>query len=208
MERHRRRPIDILTPDEVQVLIATASNRAPSGIRNRALIAVLYFSGIRLAEALALLPRDIDLDAGEINVRCGKGGRQRLVGINAQAQAHLSRWMDPRVRLAINGRQPVFCTFSKANGKPRVKTLSPRYVQHMLHRLAGKSPLEKRIHPHSLRHYAESRIMPSRTLQGPGIRRRNAISCRSARHNPTTRHQRNRHAIASRRAEDRGSFIC
>ena len=79
MARQRRRPIDILTPDEVQVLIATASNRAPSGIRNRALIAVLYFSGIRLAEALALLPRDIDLDAGEINVRCGKGGRQRLV---------------------------------------------------------------------------------------------------------------------------------
>ena len=54
MARQRRRPIDILTPDDVQTLIAAASNRAPSGIRNRALIAVLYFSGIRLAEALAL----------------------------------------------------------------------------------------------------------------------------------------------------------
>ncbi|MCP3963608.1 MAG: tyrosine-type recombinase/integrase [bacterium] len=152
MSRQRRRPIDILTPDDVQALIATASNRAPSGIRNRALIAVLYFSGIRLAEALALLPRDIDLKTGEINVRYGKGGRQRVVGINAHAQAHVSRWMDARVRLGINGRQPVFCTFSKANGEPRVKTLSPRYVQLMLHRLAGRTPLQKRIHPHGLRH--------------------------------------------------------
>ena len=74
-----------------------------------------------MAEALALLPRDIDLDAGEINVRCGRGGRQRLVGINAQAQAHFSRGMDARVSLGINRRQPVFCTFSKAQGKPRVR---------------------------------------------------------------------------------------
>ncbi|MCP3960762.1 MAG: tyrosine-type recombinase/integrase [bacterium] len=152
MPRPRLRPIDILSPNEVQTLIATASSRAPSGIRNRALIAVLYFSGIRLAESLALAPRDVDLEAGEINVRCGKGGRQRLVGINVHAQAHLSRWMDTRERLGINGRQPVFCTFSKVGGEPRVKALAPRYVQLMLHRLADRSPLEKRIHPHGLRH--------------------------------------------------------
>ena len=120
MARKRKRPIELLSPDEVGKLIKVASNRAPSGIRNRALIAVLYYSGLRLAEALALLPRDVDLERGEINVRCGKGGKQRLAGLNAEAQAHLSRWMETRRRLGINGRQPVFCTHSKVNGVPRI----------------------------------------------------------------------------------------
>ena len=76
MPRRRQRPIDILTPKEVLALLSTASSQAPSGIRNRALIALLYYSGVRLSEALALEPYDLDLEAGEINVRRGKGGRR------------------------------------------------------------------------------------------------------------------------------------
>lgn len=152
MARKRKRPIEVLSPDEVGTLIQAASNRAPSGIRNRALIAVLYFSGLRLAEALALKPRDVDLKGGEINVRRGKGGRQRLAGLNAEAQAHLSRWMETRRKLGIDGRRPVFCTHSKMNGRRRVRPLSPRYAQIALHRLAGRAGIEKRVHPHGLRH--------------------------------------------------------
>ncbi len=162
MARQRVRPIEILAPIEVENLMAAASYRAPSGIRNRALIAVLYFSGIRLAELLDLLPSDLDLLAGEINVRRGKGGRQRFVGINTDAQAHLSRWMDTRKRLGARGPQPVFCTFARVDGKRRVGPVSPRYVQLMIHRLAKRAGIDKRVHPHSLEHYAEFRIMPSR----------------------------------------------
>ncbi|MCP3963412.1 MAG: tyrosine-type recombinase/integrase [bacterium] len=152
MARKRKRPIEVLIPDEVDSLIQAASNRAPSGVRNRALIALLYYSGLRLSEALALLPRDVDLAGGEINVRCGKGGRQRLAGLNAQAQAHLSRWMERRHRLGANCRQPVFCTHSKVGGRRRVRGLSPRYVQIMVHRLARRAAIDKRVHPHGLRH--------------------------------------------------------
>ncbi len=77
MPRTRKRPIEVLTPEEVERLIQANSNRAPSGIRNRALVALMYYSGLRLSEVLALLPRDVDLEGGEINVRRGKGGRQR-----------------------------------------------------------------------------------------------------------------------------------
>ena len=91
MPRQRKRPIEVLTPEEVEKLLQAASNRYPAGIRNRALIALMYYSGLRLSEVLALLPRDVDLEGGEINVRRGKGGRQRLAGLNAAAQAHLTR---------------------------------------------------------------------------------------------------------------------
>ncbi len=152
MARERKRPIEPLVPEEVGSLIQSASNRAPSGIRNRALIAVLYYSGLRLSEALALEPRDVDLKGGEINVRRGKGGKQRLAGLNSEAQAHLTRWMDTRRKLGINGRQPVFVTFSRVDGKRRIQPVSPRYVQIMLKRLAERAGIAKRVHPHGLRH--------------------------------------------------------
>lgn len=152
MTATRKRPIEILTPEEVERLLQATSKRGRAGIRNRALIGLLYYSGLRLSEALALLPKDIDMTRGEINVRHGKGGRQRLAGLNASAEAHLVRWMDTRRKLGINSRQPVFCTFSKIGGQREIGPLAPRYVQLMLHRLAARAGLEKRVHPHGFRH--------------------------------------------------------
>lgn len=152
MTTKRKRAIEILTPEEVERLLQATSRRGIAGIRNRALIGVLYYSGLRLSEALALLPRDIDLEGGEINVRRGKGGKQRLAGLNAAAEAHLGRWMDTRRQFGISSRKPVFCTFSKVNGKPTSGPVAPQYVQLMLKRLAKRAGIEKRVHPHGLRH--------------------------------------------------------
>ena len=57
----RRFPVEI--PGEVRGLIERCSNRYPTGIRNRALLTVLYRGGLRLSEALALFPKDLDLTA-------------------------------------------------------------------------------------------------------------------------------------------------
>ena len=57
----RRFPAELLSPDEVRALLRACSSRAPTGIRNRALIAVLYRGGLRVSEALALHVKDIDL---------------------------------------------------------------------------------------------------------------------------------------------------
>ncbi len=69
----RSYPVEVLTDDEVKALIRACSSRAPTGIRNRALIVVLYRGGLRLGEALALQAKDVDPDAGTLTVLHGKG---------------------------------------------------------------------------------------------------------------------------------------
>src|SRR5436190_2428216 len=143
--RSRKRPPEVLTREEVRALIGACSNRAPTGIRNRALIASMWRCGLRVGEALALEPRDVDLNAGTLRVRHGKGNRSRTVGLDGQAQALIARWLDRRQRLGVNGRRRLFC---KLDGGP----LEQSYVRHLLRRLAAKAGIERRVHPHGLRH--------------------------------------------------------
>src|SRR5665811_1728717 len=103
-------PAEILTPDEVKALIQQCSNSAPTGIRNRALITVLYRGGLRLAEALALKPKDIDPDQGTVTVLHGKGDRRRTVGVDPGGMAIVQRWIEHRRGLGVSTRAPLFCT--------------------------------------------------------------------------------------------------
>jgi site-specific recombinase XerD len=136
-------PPEVLTADEVRSLIEACSNRAPTGIRNRALIVVLYRGGLRAGEMLELRPKDVA--AGTLAVLHGKGDRRRVVGLDPVAMAILSRWLDTRDNLGINGQAPVFCALQ---GRP----MHASYVRTLLPRLAQKVNIEKRVHPHGLRH--------------------------------------------------------
>ncbi|MET9339314.1 site-specific integrase [Nonomuraea sp. NPDC003804] len=150
-----------LTHEETQILISTVSTRSISGIRLRALIAVMYGTGSRLNETLKLEPRDVDLQAGSIRIRFGKRKprkdlskapnpyRVRVVGVDPANLAHLARWMDKRASLGLTARHPLFATYSEGNvGKP----LDPRYVRAALKRAAERAGIDKRVHPHGLRH--------------------------------------------------------
>ena len=64
--RGRKLPPEILTPDEVRALMAACSKRAPTGIRNRALISLLYRGLLRIDEALGLKPKDLDRNVGTV----------------------------------------------------------------------------------------------------------------------------------------------
>ena len=75
-------PPEILTASEVEALLTGCSTRAPSGIRNRALLLLLYRCGLRISEALALLPKDVDIDAATLVVLHGKGDRSRQLAFD------------------------------------------------------------------------------------------------------------------------------
>ncbi len=138
-------PPEVLTPKEVKALMDACSRRAPTGIRNRALIALLYRGQLRIGEALALKPKDIDTDAGTIRVLRGKGGKARTVGLDDGAIAVLQLWSTSRAAMGANGRQPLFCTL---DGKP----VSTAYARNLFRRLGEKAGIHKRVHPHGLRH--------------------------------------------------------
>jgi integrase/recombinase XerD len=145
----RRFPPEPLTRAEVRSLLGAASARSSSGIRLRALVGLMYGSGLRVSEALALHSRDVDLGAGTVRVRRGKGGSSRLVGLDPYASALVARWLDRRRSLGLTGRHPVFATYESGR---LGRALAPRYVRTALARLGRRAGLEKRVHPHGLRH--------------------------------------------------------
>ncbi len=141
----RRRPPEVLAEAEAIALIKACSTRAPTGVRNRALIAVLWRCGLRISEALALELRDVDLEAGTVRVRHGKGDKSRTVGIDEQTAALLARWLDRRRQLSPGARSPIFCTLQGGR-------IDSSYVRRLLPRLARKAGIDRRVHAHGLRH--------------------------------------------------------
>lgn len=145
----RHLPPEPLTATEVTQLLRCASNRTSSGIRMRAMIAVMYGAGLRLAETLNLHPRDVDTTAYIVRVHRGKGGKSRAVGIDTESAALLDRWLDRRRTLGLTGHHPIFATYETG----RVgQALQQRYVRTALARLGAKAGIDKRVHPHGLRH--------------------------------------------------------
>jgi site-specific recombinase XerD len=138
-----------LTSDEVRQLIAAAPTRSSSGIRARAIIGVLYGSGLRISEALSLRPKDYDPRAGTVRVLRGKGDKDATVGIDRHGGALLDGWLDHRRGLGATGRHPIFCTYTRGNvGAP----LDQRYVREMIKKMGERAGIDKRVHPHGLRH--------------------------------------------------------
>jgi site-specific recombinase XerD len=149
----RRFPIEVLSAREVLALMAACSARAPTGVRNRALIAVLWRAGLRISEALALAVKDLDREAGALTVLHGKGDRRRVVGLDPTAMAVLERWLELRAKRVRRARAaPVFCTLEG-------KRLQAQYVRALLPRLAEKAGIDKRVHAHGLRHAHASELV-------------------------------------------------
>lgn len=135
-------PPEVLRQAEVRGLMGACSSKAPTGVRNRALIAVLWRSGLRISEALALKPSDVDAERNTIRVAEGKGGKHRVVACDDEALAMVGRWVEVRRGLGVSGRRPLFCTLKGG-------AVSSRYVRTTLRRLARKAKVERRIHRHT-----------------------------------------------------------
>jgi len=138
-------PEQLLTHDEARQLIRGASNRAPTGIRNRALIAMMYRVGLRPGEALALRVDDIDLVQGLVRIPARKGGAGRVTGIDGQTLELVQRWLARRERLGVANGDYLLCTLAG-------EELKAAYVRELLPRLARRAGIAKRVHPLGLRY--------------------------------------------------------
>lgn len=134
-------PAESYTPAECLAILENCG-KSWTGKRNKALIVVLWRSGLRLAEALALRPQDVDYVNQTVRVLHGKGDKARTVGIDEKALTVLREWQDVR---GFTEEEPLFCT---TKGTP----IFQDYVRAMLPRVAKKAGVSKRIHAHGFRH--------------------------------------------------------
>lgn len=145
----KKLPPEPLTADEIRALINACSKRGSTGVRNRALLAVLYRGGLRISEALGLYPKDLDPQGQSVRVMHGKGDRMRVVGLDAGAWALLQLWLDRRAKLGLRG--PVFCTL-------KGQAIETSYIRAFMKRLARKAGVERRVHAHAFRHSHASEL--------------------------------------------------
>jgi integrase/recombinase XerD len=134
-----------LTVDEVAHLVLQPDERDLHGLRDRAMLEVLYATGLRVSELIRLRPGDINLDDGYVICR-GKGGKERIVPLGKAAAALTRRYLEEaRPRLQKKPAEAVFLT---RRGDPFTR----QGVWKMLREYARKAGLEARISPHTLRH--------------------------------------------------------
>lgn len=136
---------DLLSPQDLEDLMQACED-SPAGLRNRALIALLAGTGIRISEALAALPEDLDLKKRRLFVRNGKGGKTRTVWVHPDAKKPVRDWLRARKKLDVEDEGvTLFCNLSG-------EALSSSYVRRMLPQLAETAGIKKRVHSHGLRH--------------------------------------------------------
>jgi integrase/recombinase XerC len=141
-----------LSPDEAGQLMEIDAE-GPLALRDKAILELLYSSGLRLSELTGLAPGDVNFDDATVRVT-GKGAKTRIVPVGRYALVALRAWLTERDRLAAEGEAALF-----VNNKGR--RLSARSVQLRLKQWALKRGLGRRVHPHALRHSFASHVLQS-----------------------------------------------
>ena len=143
---------DALSVDQVAKLFSDHANDTLS-IRDLAIIELLYSSGLRLSELVALDISDLDLDSALVRVT-GKGAKTRVLPVGSMAREALRNWLQERHSLPDRGETALFTGI-------RGKRLTPRAVQLRLQVWSRRQGLPEGVHPHMLRHSFASHLLES-----------------------------------------------
>ena len=150
----RRKLPQVLDVDETGALIE-ADRSGKLAVRDRAMLELLYSSGLRLSELIGLRWVDLDLDGGEVRV-LGKGNKTRIVPVGRHAIAAL-RALGAEQQGTQQGSQADSAIFRGRGGAP----INPRTVQLRMKTLALQQGIPRHIHPHLLRHTFASHMLES-----------------------------------------------
>lgn len=138
---------DVLSVQEIDLLISTVDTSKAEGQRDRAIIETLYSCGLRVSELCGLRLGDLFLDEGFIRVH-GKGKKERLVPISPRAIEELNRWFEDRkgIDFRPGHEDAVFASFRRGTSLSRIT------VFHIVKTLAAAAGIRTTISPHTFRH--------------------------------------------------------
>lgn len=144
------REVDFLELDEVGRLFAAASGKDFKSLRDRAILELLFSSGLRVSELVSLDRDQVNLEKQEFSVR-GKNGKVRLIFLSDEAKRALEDYLRKRrdVDLAL------FVAYMKGFGAKSSTDdlrITPRTIQRIVKHYAHKAGIVKDVHPHTLRH--------------------------------------------------------
>jgi integrase/recombinase XerD len=142
-----------LSIDSTRALVEAPDTRRPAGVRDRAVLELLYATGMRASECLGLGLEDLNLAAGYV-ICTGKGGKQRLVPVGAEAIEWVRRYLRD-VRPRDTRRRDPGRLFVNPRGGP----LSRQSLWTIVRRAATGAGLKRRVSPHVLRHSFASHLL-------------------------------------------------
>jgi len=138
---------DVLSEEEVERLINAPDIKTLLGIRDRAMLEILYGCGLRVSELTGITVNDIDFESGILKAK-GKGSKERLVPIGDQGLNALSDYVKKERILFQKKKINSIYLFLNRSGK----RISRQGVWKMLKRYCRKAKIKKRITPHTFRH--------------------------------------------------------
>ena len=149
--KNRDRIIKFLSPGELKKLFEIIDSKDEQGLRDRTILEVLFSTGLRVSELVALNREQANIQSGEFGV-IGKGGKARIVFLSKHAKEWLSLYLAKR----SDPYRPLFIRYSGPKGKEGLTDerlrLSVRSIERMIDKYRKKAGITIRIGPHILRH--------------------------------------------------------
>ncbi len=155
--KRRSLPRHVLSEAQVGRLLDAPSRRTPIGLRDRALLSLLYSTGLRRSEVSSLDVADVDLTEGTVFVRRGKGGKPRLVPLGESAAQDVVAYVTKgRPELAEGHQMPrtpaLFVGVAGPGRAHQGHRLEPEGVSQLVSRACEKAGLGRLVRSHALRH--------------------------------------------------------
>jgi len=144
------RSLDLITIEELSRLLAAPDTSELRGLRDKAMLELLFSTGLRVSE-LCSLPRDINLKLDELSVR-GKGEKVRVVFISDDARTAVQKYLDKRDDMDDALFVQIMGKNEKMNKKRDSMRLTSRSVERIIKHYAIKSGISKKVTPHVIRH--------------------------------------------------------
>lgn len=135
----------ILTVNEVNALLEQPMNGSPKGIRDKAMLELLYATGIRVSELIGLSMNDLNLQIGYIT--CRDGQKERMVPFGKNAKQAMVRYLDQGREALLKGKESEWL-FTNCNGR----AMSRQGFWKIIKCYGAKAGIEADITPHTLRH--------------------------------------------------------
>jgi len=156
-KRNKTKIPKVLSEKDIEKLISQPSAKAPTGVRNKAIIGTLAYAGLRAMELINLRVSDIDLKESWIHIKGGKTG-DRDIPISPKLEPYLIAWNSIRPKHSRH-----FFTTLKG------KRIQDRYIRDMVKREAVAVGLGSWVHPHTLRHSFATHTLKREDINTPEL---------------------------------------